>query len=84
MKETRVERAKKLVDAIRKDMTSGPVCDSVFECEGWSKFFKIIIDQQVFCAFQSGSPKYPEKGAFLFCPWCGKKLDWENWERLKR
>ena len=50
------EQLEKFVKDIKNEMTSGPVCDSLFQCEGWKKGME---------AQQSGVP-------FKFCPWCGK------------
>ncbi len=52
----------------RYKLTGGDrmVCDRVNECEGWKEHYV----ECVYCSH------------FIFCPWCGKRLDWDRWERL--
>jgi len=50
------------------------VCDSIFECPGWEKSYsklKEIIDE--------GKPYTGE--SFIFCPWCGKQINYNLWDR---
>ena len=64
------EEIKQMVDMVRKANTAGWVCDAVQECDGWSAIWANRALNEVIIFFE-------------FCPFCGKKLDWENWERLK-
>ena len=64
-------RIRNLVEAIKQANTAGWVCDSVQECEGWEINYIHI----------SAATKLAD--TFEFCPWCSKKLEWDQWERLK-
>ena len=57
-----------LVEAIKQANTAGWVCDSVQECKGWQEWHY----------------DYDFDKDWKFCPFCGKPLDWQNWERLKK
>jgi len=53
------EKIKKLIDSIREANSPGVVCDSVFRCEGWEKYY----------------PKWSSVCmTYKFCPWCGKEI----------
>ena len=54
----RAERAKKLIEALRKESTEGFVCDSILRCDGWERGAATIFGDI--------------KDSFKFCPWCGK------------
>jgi hypothetical protein len=54
------------------------VCDRVNECRGWVEDSGLIFGWTKISAIH-GRPT----NRFIFCPWCGKELDWDNWERLK-
>ena len=66
------EDIKKLIELVREANTAGWVCDSAYECEGWEINYIHI----------SAATKLAD--TFEFCPWCGRSLDWGNWERLKK
>ncbi len=38
------------------------VCDSMNECPGWEKSYRLLNEIVV---------------PFKFCPWCGKKIKWD-------
>ena len=61
-------KIQKLVEIVRKMDTDSFVCDSVFECEGWEKYGKQLRED--------GFP-------ILYCPFCGRLLDFDNWPRLR-
>ena len=67
-KSDRVQRAKNLIDIVRRMDTDGFVCDSVFECDSWEKYGKQLRED--------GFP-------ISYCPFCGRALDWD-WPRLKK
>lgn len=67
MKQTK-EDIKALVEMVRQANTAGWVCDSVQGCDKWEILWE---KQKELTAF------------FDFCPFCGRELDWQNWERLK-
>lgn len=76
----KIEKANKIIDAVRKEASSGFVCDAIFECSGWKNSYRQIINTIIFCHNQSAGPKYTGDN-FKYCPWCGKEIDWENWNR---
>ena len=49
------------------------VCDRIFECPGWEGNFNLI---------ENHLPADLARTPFVFCPWCGKWLNWDEWERL--
>jgi len=56
------------------------VCDKFYECDGWEKSYRQLNDAIAFCYNHSAGPKYSGV-PFKFCPWCGKEIDWDTWER---
>ena len=57
-----------------KEVNMSLVCDSILECPGWEKSYsklKEIIDE--------GKPYTGE--SFIFCPWCGKMVNYNMWDR---
>jgi hypothetical protein len=48
------------------------------ECDDWQAGFPTIHAQAIFCAFQSGGPKYDGKPLWKFCPWCAEPLTEED------
>jgi len=52
-----------LINAIKKNLTSDPVCDSVFRCRGWEKN-------------RAAMGNIAE--LFPYCPWCGKRRTWKE------
>lgn len=58
----------KLVERVKQINIDGMVCDSVFECDGWQRYFK-------------ASDLHLPDACFNYCPWCGKEINWDR-ERL--
>jgi len=61
------------------------VCDSIMECPGWKDSWNTldgVIKDHCMGLFFRGIHKLAID-PFIYCPWCGKELDWINWERLK-
>jgi len=56
----RVARAKRLIEAIRREHKRGAVCDSVLRCEGWERYCPTIFSDIT--------------DNFKFCPYCGKSI----------
>ena len=71
------KEVKKMVEAMKQADTAGWVCDSLNVCDGWKageEFFDPVnADWKSIGCFQ-----------WILCPWCGRSLDWGNWERLKK
>ena len=51
-------------------------------CKDYIKQMRKIVDVQIFCSNQVGSPEY-KMIPFKFCPWCGQELINED-EYFKR
>ena len=68
------------------------VCDSIHECEGWETGWQLVANlisqHAVKIMFKDGNRRFNEGDLpikpFMFCPWCGKRLNWIDWERLKK
>lgn len=50
----------------------GPVCDRIFECEGWEKSYKKLNDAVAFYQKHFGGPYTGAQ--FEWCPFCGKRI----------
>jgi len=51
------------------------VCDRIFECPGWEKSYKQIINGQIYLDSVKNIKYTGDK--FKYCPWCGKEITWE-------
>ena len=47
------------------------------DCKDWEEGRSQLISQAVFCHMHSAGPRY-EGPLFNYCPWCGKKLKYEE------
>jgi len=59
----------------------GPVCDRIFECDGWKKSYRQINDAIILKLRLSSDKPCGAIVPFRFCPWCGQEIKWEEWER---
>jgi len=57
------ERAKRLIEATRREHKQGFVCDSVFSCKGWEVYGRVLIEDGY---------------KFKYCPFCGKEFNKEK------
>ncbi len=64
------EQLEQLVELIKSADTAGWVCDAWQGCNDWQTHGQTLME----IGFDF----------FNFCPFCGKKLDWQKWERLKK
>ena len=53
------DKANAPIDLVKKNLTSGPVCDSVMRCEEWKNNVQF---------FEGAAPM------FIFCPFCRGRL----------
>ena len=59
----RVEKAKKLIGAIRREYERGFVCDSILSCKDWKVYGHVLIEDGY---------------KFKYCPFCGKEFNKEK------
>ena len=71
----KTERMNKLIELIRKEATSGLVCDSLGKCKDWEEAMPQIANAFVVSCVHH-SPQYTGK-KFRFCPWCGNPINRE-------
>ena len=58
------------------------VCDRINECPGWEKGYRQLVNCIVFCRTHPLAPRFLGDIRFKRCPWCGRTIKWDDWERI--
>lgn len=53
-------------------MMTGPVCDRIFECDGWKKSYRQL--NEAITRLKLMSDKSCTIVQFCYCPYCGKLI----------